>query len=212
MKLSELADYKIRSNDLVQPGMSWDKVIRQNEILRITDLHGQQGVDFLCFNADRLSERYNAPNTMKAAGHIHIKRGSTLYSDFANPLMRVISDTCSAKHDTIAGCCSSWSNKMLYGVPDAPGCRENFIEALARHDMGWTDIVPNINFFCSVPVHDDGTMESSVFVEGPSSAGDYVELEACMNVLAIISNCPQINNPCNSGNPTDIRVEVCVLA
>ena len=97
---------------------------------------------------------------------------------------------------------------MLYGVPNVPGCRENFLSALARHDLGWQDIVPNINFFCSVPVYEDGHTEDSVFVNGRSVAGDYVELRAETDVLAIISNCPQVNNPCNSGNPTEIRVQV----
>ncbi len=122
--------------------------------------------------------------------------------------MTVVDDTTSGGHDTIAGCCSSWSNEMLYGVPNAPGCRENFLAALAKYDMGWTDIVPNVNFFCSVPVYEDGHTESTVFVDGSSSAGDYIELRAEINVLAVVSNCPQVNNPCNSGNPTDIRIQI----
>ena len=97
---------------------------------------------------------------------------------------------------------------MLYGVSSVPGCRENFLAALNEHQMGWSDMVPNINFFCSVPVYEDGRMDESVFVPGPSVAGDYIELRAEASVLAIISNCPQVNNPCNSGNPTEIRVQV----
>ncbi len=198
----------IQSDDVVKPGDGWDKVVLRDQILRITDLEGQQGVDFLCYSADNKQERYHAPNTIKAAHSIHITKGTVLYSDYANPLMKVVEDTTPGGHDTIAGCCSSWSNEMLYGVSGAPGCRENFLAALSNHDLGWTDIVPNINFFCSVPVHEDGSTEQTVFVDGPSVAGDYVELRAETNVLAIISNCPQVNNPCNSGNPTEIRVQV----
>lgn len=196
------------ADQIVPPGKGWNAILQPHETLKIIDLEGQQGVDFLCYNADNPSERYHAPNTIKAAQKIHIAQGSVLYSDYANPLMTVVADTTVGGHDTIAGCCSSWSNEMLYGVSQTPGCRENFLTALAEHNLGWRDIVPNINFFCSVPVYPNGSMEQSVFIPGSSVAGDSIELRAETKVLAIISNCPQVNNPCNSGQPTPIRVQV----
>ncbi len=196
------------TDQIVPPGKGWNAILEPREKLRIIDLEGQQGVDFLCYNAADPNERYHAPNTIKAAQNIHISQGSVLYSDYANPLMTVVADTTCGGHDTIAGCCSSWSNQMLYGVSQVPGCRENFLTELAEHGMGWRDIVPNINFFCSVPIFQGGSMEPSVFVPGPSVPADYVELRAETKVLVIISNCPQVNNPCNSGDPTDIRVQV----
>ena len=95
---------------------------------------------------------------------------------------------------------------MLYGVDDAPGCRENFLSALDEFQMDERDVVPNVNFFCNVPVSENGSLAPTVFVTGHARAGDYVELRAEMNALAIISNCPQVNNPCNQGNPTAIKV------
>ncbi|MDX1576258.1 MAG: DUF1989 domain-containing protein, partial [Kiloniellales bacterium] len=167
----------------------------------------RQGVDFLCYNAEDPEERYNAPNTIKAATSLSLGEGTVLYSDRARPLMTIVGDTCGG-HDTIGGCCSAWSNEMLYGVKGVPGCRENFLTALEGHGLGWRDIVPNINFFCCVPVYEAGALAPTVFVEGRSRAGDYVELRAEMPVLAVISNCPQVNNPCNDGQPTPIRVVV----
>ncbi len=198
---------KILLDEIVLAGTSWSTVLQQGQLLKIVDLEGQQGVDFLCYNADQTKERYHAPNTIKAAKNIRISKGSVLYSDYANPMMTVVEDTVEG-HDTIAGCCSSWSNKMLYGVENAPGCRENFLSALEQYGLGWQAVVPNINFFCSVPVSEDGMTADGVFVEGDSKPGDFVELRAEMNVLAVIANCPQVNNPCNSGAPTPIRVQV----
>jgi urea carboxylase-associated protein 1 len=175
--------------------------------LRIVDLEGHQGVDFLCYNADDPSERYNAPNTIKAAGNITLNTGTVLYSDFARALMTLVDDTCGG-HDTIGGCCSAWSNAMLYGVENVPGCREHFIKAIEPFDLGWRDVVPNINFFCSVPVGQDGRLAPGVFATSRSRPGDYVELHADMRVLVAISNCPQVNNPCNDGAPTPVRVIV----
>ncbi len=194
--------------EYVPAGAPWDGIIRREQSLRIIDLHGKQGVDFLCYNAQNTSERYHAPNTLKSARNIKVSQGSILYSDYANPMMTVTEDTTDGGHDTIAGCCSAWSNEMLYSVKNTPGCRENFLSSLKKYDGGWRDIVPNINFFCKVPVYGDGSTEGTVFVEANSEAGDYVELRAEMDVLVIISNCPQVNNPCNNGQPTDIEINI----
>jgi urea carboxylase-associated protein 1 len=180
----------------------WGGVIKKGQHLRIVDLEGRQAVDFLCYNADDREERYFAPNTIKASGTISLTKGHVLYSDQAQPLFTIVEDTYGS-HDTIGGACSAVSNEMLYGVKECPGCRENFLKALAPYGMGRRDVVPNINFFMRVPVERKG---EAAIARGDSSPGSYVELRAEMNVLAVISNCPQINNPCNDFNPTPIRV------
>ncbi len=195
------------SDETVSPGRGWSRIVQTGEVLRITDIAGHQGVDFLCYNAGNTAERYHAPNTIKAAQSIFLSKNSVLYSDKAKPLMTIIEDTC-GKHDTIGGCCSAPSNKMLYGVANVKGCRENFLQQLAAYDMGWRDVVPNINFFCYVPVCQDGSMLRGVFAKGRSKPGDYIELRAEMPALVVISNCPQVHNPCNDGAPTPIRLTV----
>jgi len=188
-------------------GKPWARTIEKGQRLRIVDVHGQQGVDFLCYNAHAPEERYHAPNTLKAARSLRLTKGHLLYSDVARPLFRITEDTCGT-HDTIGGCCSAPSNEMLYGVADCPGCRENFLDALEGFGLGRKDIVPNVNFFCNVPVYDEARLADSVFVESRSAPGNYVELQAEMDAIAVISNCPQVNNPCNAGAPTAIRVLV----
>lgn len=194
-------------DEQVPAGRPWARVIEAGQRLRIIDVHGRQGVDFLCYNAHAPEERYHAPNTIKAARTLRLTRGHVLYSDAARPLFTITEDTCGS-HDTIGGCCSAPSNEMLYGVADCPGCRENFLAALAQFGLGRKDIVPNINFFCNVPVFDEGRLADSVFVESRSRPGNYVELRAEMDALAVVSNCPQVNNPCNAGEPSAIGVRV----
>ncbi len=191
----------------VAAGDPWGGRIQKGDVLRIVDVEGHQGVDFLCYNADEPEERYHAPNTMKKARRISLEKGDILYSDVARPMMTVIGDTC-GHHDTIGGCCSAPSNQMLYGVKGVPGCRENFLAALKQFGLGRKDIVPNINFFCNVPVNSSYKLADAVFEPGASKPGDYVELQAEMDVLAVISNCPQVNNPCNDGEPSPIKVVV----
>jgi urea carboxylase-associated protein 1 len=191
-------------DEIVPARKPWSGLIGKGQCLRIIDREGRQAVDFLCYNARDREERYSAPNTIKAAGTISLTKGHVLYSDLAQPLFTIVDDTYGS-HDTIGGCCSAPSNLMLYGVKDCPGCRENFLTALGAHGMGRRDIVPNVNFFMRVPVERGG---AAAIARGDSMPGSYVELRAEMDALAIISNCPQVNNPANDYNPTSIQVVV----
>ena len=192
---------------IVPAGQPWAGVVPQGGVLRIIDLEGQQGVDFLCYNAAAPQERYHAPNTLKASRSLRLTEGHTLYSDDAQPIFTLIADTCGF-HDTIGGCCSAVSNEMLYGVKNCPGCLENFLAALKPYGLGRKDIVPNINLFCNVPAGESGQLAETIFVDPPSKPGDYVDLRADMDALAVVSNCPQVNNPCNGLGPTPIRLIV----
>jgi urea carboxylase-associated protein 1 len=193
--------------ETIAPGGSWSGIVSRGEVLKIIDVEGQQGVDFLCYSAANPDERYHAANTLKRAATLRLTTGHVLYSDIARPMMTVVGDSCGF-HDTIAGCCSAPSNEMLYGVKGVPGCRENFLKELSRHGLGRKDIVANLNFFCNVPAGTDNTLPSLTFEAPPSKAGDSIELRAEMDVLAVISNCPQVNNPCSGGKPTAIRIEI----
>jgi hypothetical protein len=186
------------------PGGEWSGVVRQGHLLRIVDLEGRQAVDFLCYAAADPSERYNAADTMKVAGTIHLTTGHGLYSDMGRPLMTIVADTC-GRHDTIGGCCSAESNRLRYGVEGTSNCRDNFLRALGRFGLGRKDIVANVNFFMNVPVTPDGRM---AIADGWSHPGDHVDLRAETDVLVAISNCPQIYNPCNAGRPTPIRLTI----
>ena len=187
---------------VLAPGEYWSKVMPVGVMLRIVDLEGRQAVDFLCYNAQDPSERYSAADTMKFAGTIFLTKGHSIYSDMGRPLVTIVEDTC-GRHDTIGGCCSAESNLLRYKVKDTPNCRDNFLSALAEFGLGKKDIVANLNFFMNVPVEPDGGMALS---EGFSQPGDFVDLRAETDVLAVVSNCPQIHNPVNAYNPTPIRL------
>jgi len=195
---------QVLTDKVVAPRERWSAVIPRGHKLRIVDLEGYQAVDFLCYDAANPAERYCAADTMKISGKIFLETDTVLYSNLANPLFTITEDTC-GRHDTIGGCCSLESNRRRYGVEGQPNCRDNFLSALAPHGLGEKDIVANINFFMYVPVEADGTM---AIVDGLSKPGDYVDLRAERNVLAVLSNCPQINNPATGFNPTAIRVIV----
>lgn len=184
---------------------SWSRTLNQGQHLRIVDLEGKQAVDFLCYNAHDHADRYAAADTMKInTDGIFLGSGTVLYSVGLTPLFTIVADSC-GKHDTIGGCCSAALNRHRYGAPYQPNCRDNFLRELMRYGMGARDLAANVNFFMYVPVGENGAMDMG---PGISKAGDYVDLRADSDVIAVISNCPQINNPVNDYNPTPIRVVV----
>lgn len=178
--------------------------LETGDLLRIVDLEGQQAVDFLVYAAALPVDRYNAANTMKINGAIYLGKGTKLYSERAEVLLTIVDDTV-GKHDTIGGCCSAWSNFARYGLKDTHACHANFVAELACWSLSPSDIVANVNFFMNVPVRQDGGM---AIEGGLSKAGDYVELRAEKPVIAVLSNCPQRNNPAAGFGPTPIEVIV----
>ena len=185
--------------DAKQP---WSGLVKKDQVLTIKDTHGQQAIDFLCYDADNTSDRYSATNTVKVQGNVYVGKGTVLYADSGKPLLSVIEDTV-GRHDTIYGCCSNPNNKLRYGVETTESCYTNFTQELQKHGMDVTSIVPNVNWFMSVPVLDDG---SAGVAEAVLKPGSFVKLRAECNVLAVLSNCPQMNNPCNGYKPTPIEI------
>jgi urea carboxylase-associated protein 1 len=191
---------------VVAAGEPWMGVVRQGQMLRIVDLEGNQAVDTLFFNAADTAEHYSAQDTLQAQQALYLTTGTTLLSNRGEAMLRIVDDTC-GRHDTLGGACSAESNTVRYALDKLHmhSCRDSFLLALAQHDgaLSKRDLPSNINFFMNVPVTPDGQLE---FADGISAAGRHVQLLALMDVLVLISNCPQLNNPCNAYNPTPVRV------
>ncbi len=199
------------AGEVVPAGEPWMGVVKRGQRLRIVDLEGNQAVDTLFYNAADTAEHYSAQSTIQAQRRIYLTTGSVLLSNRGRPMLRIDDDTC-GRHDTLGGACSSESNTVRYALEKRymHSCRDSFLLALARHPLGRPsgmtkrDLPSNINFFMNVPVTPAGGLQ---FADGISAAGRHVELTALMDTLVLISNCPQLNNPCNAYDPTPIRVQ-----
>jgi hypothetical protein len=191
-------------DEVVPARAPWLHLVKKGQTLRIVDLEGNQAVDFLVYNAHDDAERYSAQDTIAAQGNIFLREGSVLRSNEGAAMMTVMS-TAVAYHDTIGGACSCESNTLRYGhhTKAQHACVDNFLTANAREGRGKRDMVSNVNFFMNVPVEGDGALG---IVDGISAPGLYVDLRAEMDVSVVVSNCPQINNPCNGFNPTAVRM------
>ena len=193
-------------DEVVPARAPWLHRVHRGETLRIVDLEGNQAVDFLIYAAGDDAERYSAQDTIAAQGNIFLRTGSALLSNEGRPMM-TITATSVDYHDTIGGACSCESNTLRYGhhTKSQHACVDNFLDANVRVGRGKRDMVSNINFFMNVPVEADGALG---IVDGISAPGLTVDLRAEMDVDVVVSNCPQINNPCNGFNPTPVRMVV----
>jgi uncharacterized protein len=191
-------------NEKLLSGLPWGKVIKKGQTFRIVDLEGCQAVDTLFYNAHDVDERYSPTDTIREQGSIFITTGTKLLSSDDNVLMEIVEDTC-GNHDTLGGHCSAESNSVRFGLNKRymHSCRDNYLTVIANLNMNPKDITNNINFFMNVPVNEDGHL---AIEDGISKQGDYVEMVALMDTLVLISNCPQLNNPCNGYNPTPIQL------
>ena len=204
---STLLPTAARHRETIPAGEYWLQEIKSGETFRIVDLEGNQAVDTLFFNARDPHERYSASDTIREQRNIYLTAGTILMSDLVRPLLTIVADTV-GRHDTLGGACAGESNTIRYALEKKTmhSCRDSFLLAVAENEhLGLTkrDIGHNINFFMNVPVTPAGGL---TFEDGVSGAGRYVEMRAEMDVLVLISNCPQLNNPCNAYNPTPVEV------
>lgn len=183
--------------------------IKQGQTFRIVDLEGNQAADVLFYNAKDPSERYSAMDTIRTQGNLYLSAGTRLVSNAQNSLATIVADTC-GRHDTLGGACATESNTVRYSLEKRcmHACRDSWMLAIAEHPefgISKRDITHNINFFMNVPVTSEGGL---TFADGISAPGKYVELKAEMDIVMLVSNCPQLNNPCNGYNPTPIEILV----
>jgi urea carboxylase-associated protein 1 len=193
----------------VKAGDYWLDTLRRGQQLRIVDVEGNQAADTLFYNAADVADRYSAVDTIREQGNVYLSVGSKLLSTSGAVLAEIVADTV-GRHDTLGGACASESNTVRYALEKRTmhSCRDSWLLALAEHDslgLGKRDITHNINFFMNVPVTPVGGL---TFADGMSGPGEYVELRAEMDIIVLISNCPQLNNPCNAYNPTPLEVLV----
>ncbi|MBO6176945.1 MAG: DUF1989 domain-containing protein [Treponema sp.] len=195
-------------NEEIEAGLGWMHELKKGQKFRIIDLKGNQAVDTTFYDLHDPEDHYGAVSTIVAQQNIYLTTGSILRTESGKPILKIIADK-TGRHDTLGGACSRQSNTVRYAREKEymHACRDSFMLQLADcgYDIKKRDLAPNINFFMNVPITEDGYYK---FDDGVSAPGKYVEMEALEDVMILISNCPQLNNPCNAYNPTPVQ---CVI-
>jgi len=193
-------------SEKVLAGDPWMKELKAGQVLRILDLGGNQAADTMFFSASNFDERYSPVDTIREQENIYLTTGTKILSTEDNIMLTIVADTC-GRHDTLGGACSTESNTVRYAIEKKymHACRDSFLLAISEWGQGLTkrDLTSNINFFMNVPVTPEGKL---TFEDGVSEPGKYVEMRAEMDVIVLVSNCPQLNNPCNAYNPTPVEM------
>src|SRR5271165_6091068 len=207
LRQSALVADACRYRQIIPAGEYWIRVVTCGQYFRIVDLEGNQAADTLFFSAADPADRYSIVDTMREQRNVYLSVGSKLLSTAGNTLAEIVADTV-GRHDTLGGACAAESNSVRYALEKHTmhSCRDTYLLAVAeqgRFGLGKRDLTHNINFFMNVPVTPGGGLE---FADGLSGPGQYVEMRAGMDIVVLISNCPQLNNPCNAYNPTPLEV------
>ena len=193
-------------NEVVAAGEAWIHEIKSGQIFRIVASGGAQTVDTLFYSSWDTTERYSAQDTILTQRNIYLKTGSRLISNLGRPMLTIVGDSF-GRHDTLTGACAAESNQVRYSLDKRymHNCRDNFLSAIAswRTSLDKRDLSANVNFFLHAPVSEAGGL---TFDEGGAEPGSFVEMRAEMDIIALLSACPQLNNACNANNPTPIRV------
>jgi urea carboxylase-associated protein 2 len=207
-----MSEIPILWEETIQPGATWSHVLKRGTALRVTDREGGANVGAIFYNFECPVERYNMPDTLKAQHIARLTTGFVLYSDMGRVLCSVIADTV-GWHDPIGGTSNRQLVEEKYGAStyqeSRNDCHKNghdsFLIELGKWGLGPRDLVANVNLLSRVDVAEDGGMR---FVPGNSKAGDYVELRAEMNVLAILNTCqhPLDPNPKYQPKPVELSL------
>ena len=191
-------------------GAGWMYELKAGQVLRMVDVEGNQAVDTIFYATKDIEERYSATDTIQRQGSLYLSTGTKLMSTEGRAMLTILADTC-GRHDTLGGACAAESNQVRYDINKRwmHNCRDTYLYQLATNplagDRDKRDLCHNVNFFMNVPVTPEGDL---TFEDGVSGPGRYVEMRAEIDVTVLISNCPQLNNPCNAYNPTPARLVV----
>lgn len=203
---SDLREEDAKYSKVLGSGEAWRIEMLQGQSLRIIDLEGNQSADTMIYDIDNPEDHYGAMATIVMQKNVYLTTGTILRAQSGKPLMEITADL-TGRHDTIGGSCSSQCNSVRHGRDKRymHNCRDSFMLQFAEDNHGFMkrDFAPNINFFMNVPVLED---EGPQFSDGVSAPGKYVEIKAIEHVMVFVSNCPQLNNPCNAYNPTPIKL------
>jgi len=198
-----LRDRMMLSQREVRPGEAEALELKPGELLQLVDVEGKQVADFVVFSLTDRAEWGSTSVSRSANDNVMMTLGRQVWSNRRRPLLELVEDTV-GRHDMLFACCDPIRYEAL-GAPDHASCRTALAEALAAYDVTADRVPDPINWFMNVAIKQRGELE----IREPLSAkDDYVVLKALVDVVVVVSACPQDLTPTNGGKPTNIRLRV----
>ena len=174
-------------------GAHWSLIVRRGIQMRFTDVQGGANVGLLLFNPTLLSEKYNAPDTLKCQHTFKLTKGHCLHSDMGRIFCSIVEDSF-GWHESVCGNSHAQHIEKQWGKRDYQKDRnrwlqngyDSFLVELGKYQLTKKDMAANVNLFSQVSASSEGELALS----RRSEAGDSVTLRFEMDTLVILHTCP----------------------
>jgi len=155
--------------------------------IRVTTPKGRQAADFFAFNAANIREWLSPPHSWVTTFSVKPRLGDVLISRFRRPMIKLAADGAAGCHDMMIAACDQFRSEFFGHEGPHASCAENLQVAMRR--LGYEiDVIPQpVNFFTNTRIEPDGRLISP---PNPVAPGAYVELEALMDLICVVSSCP----------------------
>jgi uncharacterized protein len=189
----------------ISPGAAVSVELAGGQSCRVVNTFGGQVVDTWAFVAGDYDEYLSMEHSRSANYKLLFEPGDALYSNRFRPLLRLSADTSPGIHDTLHAACSKGSYRYYGAERDTPNCEDNLVAQLALKQFDLACVPCPWNLFEHALVTADSTL-----VDEPSAArpGDYVELEAVVDLLLVFSACPSTVGKISGGQPRGATIEL----
>src|SRR4051812_17847277 len=162
--------------------------VSRGQSLKVINVHGSQVLDTWAFAAENVYEYMSMEHTRAINNRLVPRIGERYVSATFLPMFTVLEDTSPGVHDTLMCCCSAKSYERLNHRGYHDNCRDNFQAALSAAGKTLPFVPGPLNLFMNFPISREGTISRDPPVSRP---GDYILFKAEMDLLVVMSACPQ---------------------
>jgi uncharacterized protein YcgI (DUF1989 family) len=181
--------------------------LKAGQTIRVINPGGSQVADFWAFNADDPREYLSMEHMRPTLKRMMPRPGDRLVTNRRRPILCLTADTSPGVHDTLIACCDVHRYHLLGVNGYHDNCTDNLRMAMLAIGRRAAEIPCPLNLWMNTPPQADGTI---AWREPVSGAGDYVDMQAEIDCIVVISACPMDILPINGADaiPRELHVEV----
>ncbi len=182
--------------------------VSKGQSVKLINTHGSQVVDTWAFSRYDLKEFMSMEHTRATLVKIMPGTGDPLYSNRRRPILTITEDTTPGIHDTLMAACDSYRYGLLGCTEYHDNCTDNLTAAMYELGLTAPETPSPFNIFMNIPWTEDGELS---FDPPETKPGDYVLLEAQMDLVIAFSACPQDILPINGRQRTPVEAHFQIL-
>lgn len=162
--------------------------VKKGQIFRVATPKGAQAADFFAYNQENVEEWLSPNMTWAFTRNTKPREGDVFLSRFRRPMLTLLEDGANGVHDMMIPACDQFRYEQLGFQGNHENCANNLQHAMMRMGYGIQVIPQPVNFFTNTRVDENGKFLSDAVPQAPP--GGYVQLQAEMNLICVISSCP----------------------